>query len=253
MIKPRILIGIITYDADWYCLKRFADSIAKLDLEELETEILIIDNSDTEDYMRSLKKFFPTALIKHYQPPNEIQGMKRFRHCEELCRKMVREYFFSNDYTHLFFVDSDVICPPESLKRLLLRNEHIVCAKFNYRDPPEGRTLWFLKKKPVKISTKTGVWFIDFISNEKLEWHEEHEPGRLIEIDACGFGAILISRSAIQKIQLRKSSNGHYGVDIHFCYDAKQIKFRIFGDPSIFCEHIYKRCNRRQIDNAHAF
>jgi len=251
--KIKVLIGVITYDSDWYCLKAFAQSTSNLDCSNLNVDIFIVDNSDTDNYFRNLKKFFPTAKIKRYLPPKELKGFARFRHCEEHCRRMVRGRFLSDDYTHLFFIDSDVICPSDALKKLLARDTNIICAKFNYRDPPKGRTLWFIKKKPVKISHKTGVWMIDFISNERLEWHKNNTGSDLISIDACGFGAILIKKEVLQKIKFRKSQNDHYGVDINFCFDAKKIGYKIYGDPSVFCDHRYRQCARRRDSNAHAF
>jgi len=244
--KVKILLGVITYDSDWYCLKDFARSIAELDCSGLSVDVFIVDNSDTDIYLRQLKKFFPSAKIKRYAPPKEFKGFARFRHCEEHCRKMVRGRFLSDDYTHLFFVDSDVICPSDSLKKLLARDKDIVCGRFWYRDAPKGRTLWFWKKQPMKISHRTGVWMLDFIPNEMIK-------DSLMEIDASGFGAILIKRKPLQKIKFRKSQNDHYGVDIHFCFDVKRIGYKIYGDPKVVCDHRYKQCARRKDSNAFAY
>ena len=68
-MNPKVLIGTITYDSDWYCLKQFADSIAKLELDGIDFEHLIIDNSDTEDYCKQLNftaDFHRHILIQFY-------------------------------------------------------------------------------------------------------------------------------------------------------------------------------------------
>lgn len=246
--NPKVLIGTITYDSDWYCLKRFAESIKALELEGIDYEHLIIDNSDTENYCRQLTKFFPEARLMYYKPPDEFKDFIRFRHCELHCREMVREFFLNHDFDYLFFVDSDVFCEPDVLKKLLSRNKDICCGLFRYRNPPKGRPLWFKKKLPVNISNKTGVWMIDFVPNAEIEKAKE-----LIEIDACGFGAILISKEILKTVKFKKSNNDHYGADIHFCYDAKLRGYRIFGDPSAKCIHLYKQCERRRKSNANAF
>lgn len=248
-MNPKVLIGTITYDSDWYCLKQFADSINKLELEGIDVEHIIIDNSDTLDYCKQLTKFFPKARLVRYMPPEDITGFDRFRHCEIKCRQMVVDYFLKHDIDYLFFVDSDVICEPDVLKKLLSRNKDICCGLFRYRAPPNGRPLWFRRTHPTEISKKTGVWKITFISNEEVE----KLNGGLLEIDCCGFGAILISREILKKVKLHKSTNDHYGADIHFCYDAKLIGYKIFGDSSANCNHLYKRCARRVESNAHAF
>jgi len=246
--NPKVLIGTITYDSDWYCLPKFAESVSKLDISSIDVEHLIIDNSDTENYCKQLKKFFPEARLLYYQPPDEIKNFARFRHCELHCRQMVRDHFLKNDFDYLFFVDSDVICEPDVLKKLLSNNKDICCALFRYRDPPKGRPVWFRKRLPINISSKTGVWMIDFVSNKEID-----ESKGLIEIDACGFGAILISREILKKVNFKKSKNNHYGTDIHFCYDAKLLGYRIFGDPFSYCNHHYKQCERRLKSNANAF
>lgn len=247
-MNPKVLIGTITYDSDWYCLKQFADSINKLELGGIDFEHLIIDNSDTEDYCKQLKKFFPKARLIHYPPPEDIKGFDRFRHCEITCRQMVVDYFLNHDIDYLFFVDSDVICEPDVLKKLLAKEKDIICGLFRYRAPPNGRPLWFRRTHPTEISKETGVWKITFITNEEVE-----NLGDVLEIDCCGFGAILIKREVLGKVKLHKSPNDHYGADIHFCYDAKLLGYRIFGDPFAKCNHLYKRCARRLESNAHAF
>ncbi len=241
----KILIGIITYDSDWYCLKDFADSVEKLEKPE-GTDIMIVDNSDTRDYMKQLEKFFPKAHLFHYDPPEDIKGFFRFRHCEVICRQTIQEHIINSDYTHLFFLDSDVICNPDVLKKLLKHAKDIACGLFRYREPPEGRPLWFRAKQPLEISPKTGVFVLDFIPNESL-------TDDLMEIDACGFGAILIKSPILKKIKLKKSPNDHYGADIHFCFDAKKLGYKIFGDPTAYAKHLYKQCARRKDSNAKAF
>ena len=245
----KVLIGTITYDSDWYCLKQFAESIELLNTSGIEVKQLIIDNSDKEFYCKQLKKFMPDSTIMYYEPPEDKKGFDRFRHCEIKCRQMVVDYFLKNDFDYLFFVDSDVICEPDVLQKLLYRQKDIIVGLFRYRPPPNGRPLWFRKKHPTTISKKTGVWNITFISNEEVA----KLNGGLLEIDCCGFGAILISREILKKVKLRKSENDHYGADIHFCFDAKQLGYKIFGDSSANCNHLYKRCERRRESNTHAF
>ncbi len=246
-IYPKVLIGIITYDSDWYCLKEFAESI--FDMKKPPgTDIMIVDNSDTEDYQRNLKKFFPDAHHFYYEPPEDKKGFQRFRHCEVECRKIIQQHVVQSDYTHLFFLDSDIICKPDVLNKLLSHEKEICCGLFRYREPPQGRALWFRKVQPVKISSKTGVWHITFIPNEELD-----KQVGLLEIDACGFGAILIKTPLLQKIKLKKSPDDHYGADIHFCFDARQAGYKIFGDPLAKAKHLYKACARRKESNANAF
>ena len=210
------------------------------------TDIMIVDNSDTKDYQKQLTKFFPSAHHFYYEPPKEKVGFDRFRHCEIECRKIIQQHVVKSDYTHLFFLDSDIICKPDVLTRLLKHEKDAVCGLFRYRDPPDGRPLWFRKKQPVEISPKTGVWNLTFIPNEELK--ED-----LMEIDACGFGAILIKKPTLEKVKLHKSPNDHYGADIHFCFDAKQLGYKIFADPLAICNHLYKACARRKESDARAF
>ena len=242
---PKVLIGIITYDSDWYCLKDFAESVAQLEKPE-GTDIIIVDNSDNTKYMKQLQKFFPSAHLFYYEPPSDKKGFYKFRHCEVECRKIVKEHVVKSDYTHLFFLDSDVLCEPDVLTKLLKHEKDIVCGLFRYKDPPEGRPVWFKVKRPPEISSKTGVWLLDFIPNKAL-------TDKLMEIDACGFGAILIKTKVLQKVELKKSPNDHYGADIHFCFDAKKAGYKIFGDPLAKANHLYKACARRRESNAKAF
>lgn len=137
--------------------------------------------------------------------------------------------------SHIFFIDSDVIAPPDTVLRLLAHNAPVVSGMYCRRSPPAG----------VPVAIKDGKWLTDF------------KQGSTVEVDFVGAGCLLIRRDVLE--QLPPSSAGrhwfHWRVDMRganvfpdnacmsedfvFCQNVREkLGHRILLDTSIVARHI---------------
>lgn len=146
---------------------------------------------------------------------------------EEAAKKAVEH---GHDY--IFMVDDDMICPDDLFLRLYRHHNtaDIVCPLAFTRNPPY---------KPVLYASLDGWDAVNrssyFINNVVMNYPQN----KLVEADACGFGAVLMKTWMLNKIQppYFMSSEGT-GEDILFCYKAKKVGARVFMDTTFNIGHI---------------
>ena len=144
------------------------------------------------------------------------------------------------DADYVLFCDDDIVVEKDTLERLLSHKKDIVAGLCTKRiDPPE----------PV-----FRQW-MDEIQNYGviLQWQE----GKLVEVDACGTGLILISRKVIEEVAqayhpqeyadhgdgfwfefLRGPHNQEWGEDVSFCWKARRLGYQMFVDTSVTPGHV---------------
>lgn len=132
---------------------------------------------------------------------------------------------------YLFMVDDDMICPL-NLFELLYRHQVDIVAPlaFQRRTP----------HLPVIYKTRTGYDTVrkePFFSNEIVKTYPKDT---LFECDAVGFGAVLIKRWVLEKLESPMfMSTSPTGEDILFCYNAKEkANAKVFCDTSTKLVHL---------------
>lgn len=134
-----------------------------------------------------------------------------------------------NGYKYVFFLDDDVIPPPDTLMRLIDRKLPIVSGTYFRRNAP------FAPVAQIKNARGSIVWLLKF------------QVGQLIEVDHVGAGCLLINRGVLENMNspwfewccdnpdlpmhLRTSE------DFTFCRKAKEAGLKIVLDTSIQCTH----------------
>lgn len=99
----------------------------------------------------------------------------------DMARNSVASQVVQNpDIDYLFFLDSDVVPPPDAILRLLRHRKPVISGMYCRRSPPHG----------VPVAQKNG------------QWVTPPEPGKdpLMEVDVCGAGCLLIHRSVLTDI-----------------------------------------------------
>jgi hypothetical protein len=181
--------------------------------------------------------------------PKEQGGFYRFARM----REAARQYFLKGDYTHLFFLDADIIPPPDILPRLTAlldqTGAHIASGLYCARG---------LSEPVIYVVTAQGnmpamEWSGGAILAEQLggrpalggyiagEWTPVADR---MEILAHGMGCMLISREALEEVPFRDAAyferpDGN-GEDIQYCLDVKE-RFRTLAvlDLSLMCWHVH--------------
>ncbi len=109
----KVLIATPTFEGKEYCFEEYLNSIQKLDWPN--KEYLIIDNSDTLDFYNRWKdKINPNVKFIHLDLVG-LHGNRKIASSME----HIREYFLKSDAKWYLNLESDVILPSDSLKKII--------------------------------------------------------------------------------------------------------------------------------------
>lgn len=183
--------------------------------------------------------------FRELQIPTHVYGLSSHQPIDH-SRNSISELVFTHNATWLFFMDSDMSMPPDSINRLLARNLPIVSGLYRTRNRPHAPLA--MKRVPQPQPDGTSKMVLVPIPS----W----TPGELLEIDACGAGCLLIHRRVLEAFKKagRRPFRWTFNVpacpqcgylppeglseDFQFCTDAEELGFKIFLDTSVVCEHI---------------
>ena len=210
----RILVGCPTSAHKKYCLKEYVAGIR--DLTYKNFDVLIVDNSENDDYFNEIKKELPCIKDEWSESARD-----RIVHSRNLLRKKVLD----ENYDYFLSLEQDVIPPKDIIERLLKHNKKIISALY-FKTDPNG-------------TLSPLLWIKDEVGTRKA-YLEEVEGDRMIKAEACGVGCILIHRDVLKDIKFRYDKNQEGFDDVFFCSDAIKRGFEIFCDTSIKCKHLIK-------------
>jgi hypothetical protein len=134
-----------------------------------------------------------------------------------------------NKCNYIFFLDTDVECPPDTIARLMSHNLPICTGVYHTRAPPIEPAIW----REIKPSGKQAIQYI---------------PGQMVECDFIGMGCCLIHTSIFKNISkpffewtlgFEDTENPMMGrsEDFEFCKKIRDRGYKIIADTSIQCKH----------------
>ncbi len=157
-------------------------------------------------------------------------------------RNQIVNFFLGNHarFTHLLFIDSDTVPPPDAFHRLLSHEKPIV----------SGLT-------PIlNLNKETGRWetydncFRQRVSGPdgKIVTHIAERFTGLQEVFRCGSSCILIAREVFERLvpqhapfyafECNDDGTEHKrSEDIRFCDMAREVGFKIYADTEVICQH----------------
>ncbi len=145
-------------------------------------------------------------------------------------RNNIVKRLLKEDFTHLFFMDSDMSFPENVLSRLLQHNVDIVGGLYCVKIPPFNTTAF------VESNGKGSNW-------QTLM----PKPGDgLVKVHGIGTGCLLIRRTVLENLDYPyfwyeispDDPNDMMTEDVSFCIKAVKAGFSVFCDTSIMCGHV---------------
>ena len=134
-------------------------------------------------------------------------------------------------YTHIFFMDSDQTFERDTLVRLIEHDKDIVTGIYVQRDAFMKPNIYRREPKPEETRK---------LYEHIYEWDEN---AKLIEVDGCGAGCLLIKTDALKKMEqpyfaIQTSRDAYIGEDIYFCELAKKAGLKIYCDTHVRSGHM---------------
>ena len=217
----KVLVGCPTSFHKEHSLKEYSESIKNLSYDNYD--ILLVDNSPDDNYLKKIKSFG----LKVKKGPYFESARERI----VFSRNILKDEAIKN-YDYFLSLEQDVIPPKDIIERMLKWNKKAITGVYFAVNFYQGKhrllpLIW------VDFDKKTKKMF--YLQDERL-WHNE-----LIEISACGIGCILIHKSILQKIKFRYDDNNPEGFDdVWFCKDLREKGIKLYCDTSIKCKHLIK-------------
>lgn len=108
---PLVTIGMPTYNREW-SLPRVLDSVVALDYDKKRIRLCFVDNLSTDRTMRMIEEF-RARWQEQYEKIVVLSARSNISQARNLAFKEAA----GTDY--VFFLDSDILAPPDALRRLL--------------------------------------------------------------------------------------------------------------------------------------
>ncbi len=241
-MNPKVLVASPTYKGMKYCQDKFFDRINNLTYSNYD--LLMIDNSEGDDYFNELKDKGIQVLKDEVSEKNKMRRLIS-------SRNKIIEYALENNYDYLLMMDCDVIPPRNIIEELLNCDKNIVSGLYFNYFMSSGK----LKNLPVAWRFITEEEFEEISkkinlpssvkSNLDLRRHltsQEAESNELFEVIYPSAGCMLISRKVFEKVKYglldMSRINANTSDDIYFITKARDLGFKCYCNTKIKCDHL---------------
>lgn len=140
-----------------------------------------------------------------------------------LAREELTSYALGFGFTHVFWLDSDMVFEEEIIDDLLDTGKDFVCGIFHARRPSHMSCI-----------------FKSLVPPERYKWDEY--PNDTFKIKGCGMASTLV------KTDILKAVRDHFGncftpaynlgEDLAFCRRADELRYEIWCEPTVRVGHI---------------
>ena len=143
----------------------------------------------------------------------------------ELCQRAI-----NGGFDYLFFIDSDMIFPADTLTKLMALNTDIATAVCYARQGKHEPCVYS------KVCKRT-------LFHDSYTEQCNHIPSGTFDVEGCGMAVCLITAEVVKKM-CKKYGNtpfepfGNMGEDLAFCYRARKLGYKIKADGSMPIGHI---------------
>jgi GT2 family glycosyltransferase len=232
---PRVLVGCPTAMVKNDSIRAYMKGLESLTYPQFD--VVIEDNSLTTDYAEKLKwlgeKFREKRPECGFRVIHSGHVSPRVRERIIHGRNKIREIVLKEKYDYFFSLEQDIVCPPDTIQKLLSHQKEVVGGVYYNKVQLGGRE----QKTPVLM-----IYPDDNAKNEKrAEWvgFTALFPSRLLEVASIGLGCVLISRSTLEKIAFRYKEGDAAFDDMYFAMDLHREKIPCYADTAILCAHYF--------------
>lgn len=250
---PKVLIGAPTSARHSHLLDDWIKSLDSFTYPDID--VLLVDTTEKSDYFPKLKKQkVHGKQINVIRKPWDYKKTHILQHLAH-SREEIRQYAIKNNYDFLFFLDTDIFLPENSIQKLLSRNKDCVgfyvhiYNKINHR-PCIFKSGGFEMGKSLDLFTFEEIdAYKDFVKKFKENKLSDQEKNLvdfiikdkfkpdLLPVYAVGIGCLMIKREVFEKIPFRTHPTFIWGEDMWFFNEANDKKVEFWCDTSVRGEH----------------
>lgn len=219
-MNKRVLVGCPVSSHKEYCLELYANTVKNLTYTNYD--ILLVDNSTDDSYLRKIRSLGINAIKDQYQENARDRIVSS--------RNLLREYAIKNNYDYLLSLEQDVIPPLDIIERLLSHDKKVISGIYFARNIINGK------------ASLIPLAYVEIPSDDELppmrplNEYELFYSQNLVKIVSCGLGCVLIHRDILKEIKFRYDLNTFD--DRWFCIDLFNKKIGLYCDVSVKCKHM---------------
>lgn len=142
-----------------------------------------------------------------------------------MARDKLASHALRSDYTHVLWLDSDMVFPDNILDDLMFCGKDFVSGIAHSR------------RKPF-----VGCLFKSINLSNLERWKLEDYPKETFEVAGCGMACVLITTEIIREVLLKHGTAftpfQSYGEDLSFCKRVTDLGYHIYAEPAVRLGHM---------------
>lgn len=216
---------------------RYLEGLDRLEWDKSKISLNFLVSNDPvtldilREYKRSFGSLYKSIKIKETKRLSGVSKVKNIAIARKHLVQMSKPY-------DVFFIDSDVVVSPKSLKKLknISNHGHCVSGGLYLMLNSDSETKELRVGVPLYVGDETKSYYLGFA---KIDGGEIHNGifNKHIDIDALATGCMLINRCVLDEVPFRYNIDGP-SEDLDFCFRAKKLGYDVIADTSILCQHV---------------
>lgn len=238
---PRVLVGITTYDQKDYMLPKCYKAVREFDYPKDSYDVMIVDNTDDKGrYMRKMKRRGWPWVERVSRGANSRVALTK-------SQNLIRARFLEGDYDYLLLVESDLLPPPDSIKRLMAYGKPVVGSTYFIGHEVKVPCIFLSDVKVGGLSGTRPIGMVRSGTHGKYTRHNQAEVDAFLgtglrKIHGCGFGCTLIRRDIVERFPFwcdERFDNKHS--DVYFYLDMERHFIPVYVDTNVIVPHFPTR------------
>jgi hypothetical protein len=219
---PKVLVGCPINKVKHYSLSSIVEVVSNLTYGNYE--VFFSDNSDDFSYHRQVYRQtgIETMHVKNEIPDNPMCGIAQ-------SQNQIRTKFLYGNFSHLMFIEEDVIPPLEIIELLISHRRAVASAPYYIGLGSESQiAMMGLEEFPESPVNRLIPFEESFL---KIK-------GEIIPTKGCGVGCCLISRTVMEQVSFGIDRRKRFiPSDTYLYYDLHMMGIPLYLDTSIICKH----------------
>lgn len=253
---------------DTEILKEFLIGLDELDLEGIDVSYFFIDDNSDEKSSVLLTEFAKTHSSAIIKKPSDYSmdfgeeylcGNSTHQWKTELIQRItvykndIIRYARENGFDYLYFIDSDIIMHPNTVKHLISRNVDIVSNIFWTQWTIPGDLypqVWLQDESQYFTRDWDNSYNEREIEQKRLDFFAQLKLPGIYKVGGLGACTLLNRKSIESGVNFSLIDNvSFWGEDRHFCVRARVLGLGLYVDTVYPAYHIYRKFYLSGVEN----